>query len=121
MVTALKSLTGLNILKVELKDSNITITYEQITDDNQTVLVKRWLDLATVAMSFMEEPQTITINPVAEGTAVSRFLLKVPSCFIWRRDFLQKWSPIKNRSLTTAYCTATIDNGMEIGLPHGAF
>lgn len=76
MVTALKSLTGLNILEVKMGKNEVAITYEQVTDDSQTVLVKRWLDLATVAMSFMEEPQTITIIPVAEDTPVAEITME---------------------------------------------
>lgn len=76
MVTALKSLTGLNILEVKIEKSEVTITYEQVTDDSQTVLVKRWLDLATVAMSFMEGPQTITIVAVTEDTTVAEITME---------------------------------------------
>ena len=76
MVTALKSLTGLNITDAKIEKNTVTLTYEQITDDSQTVLVKRWLDLATVAMSFMEEPQTITIIPIAENTPVAKITVQ---------------------------------------------
>lgn len=76
MGTALKSLTGLNIVEVRLEKSKVVITYEQVTDDSQTVLVQRWLGAATVAMSFMEDPRTIIIIPVVEGEPVAEVTIE---------------------------------------------
>ncbi|MBN2074543.1 MAG: hypothetical protein JW762_03230 [Dehalococcoidales bacterium] len=76
MVTSLKALTGLNILKVSSNGNQVAIDYEQITDDSQAELVQCWLNIATVVMSFMEAPGTITIVPFVEGTAVARITLE---------------------------------------------
>ncbi len=76
MGTALQSLTGLQVRNVQIDKSTVTISYDQITDDSQTVLVKRWLDLATAAMSFMEEPQTVVVIPFTENSAIARVVMQ---------------------------------------------
>lgn len=98
MQTALKSITGLNILEVRIADNDITISYEQITDDSQTVLLQRWLDLSTVALSFMEQPKDIIIFPVVESSPVSRITIEadnVASMLTGEMSLLETLSSIK--------------------------
>ncbi|MDD5127787.1 MAG: hypothetical protein PHR43_06830 [Dehalococcoidales bacterium] len=76
MRTAIKSLTQLEVTEVRIAEDKITITYEQRAGDNESALVRQWLDAAVVAMSFMEKPLTIIIIPVAEDKAVTEVTIE---------------------------------------------
>jgi len=61
MRSAIESLSGLKISDLEMDQGNISIYYEPSGDENESELLEHWLDMAALAMSFSEQPQTITI------------------------------------------------------------
>ncbi|MFC1953442.1 hypothetical protein ACFLWR_04860 [Chloroflexota bacterium] len=68
MRSAIEALSGLNISDLEVDQSNVSIYYEPSSDENEAELLERWLDLAALAMSFSEQPQTITMISKTGGT-----------------------------------------------------
>jgi len=73
--TALQIGSGFEITSVDSGTQGIIITYEQVTPENQAEMMPRWLDMASVTMSFLDEPVTIIIRPTGSGATISRVVI----------------------------------------------
>ncbi len=96
--TALSVSSGLEITEIKTTRDGISITYEQVTGDSQAVMMQRWLDLAVVTMSFLDEPTTIIIHPTGSGATVSRVTIEagdIASLLIGEISFEAALSRIK--------------------------
>lgn len=76
MKTALVVASGLEIEEIKTERGGLSISYEQVAGDSQAVQLRRSLNLATVAMSFMDKPQTITVIAMEGGSPVSRVTIE---------------------------------------------
>ncbi len=64
--------------------------------------MQRWLDIAVVTMSFMDEPRTIIIYPTAKGVPVSKVTIEagdVASLLLGERSIEDTLSRIKIEAL----------------------
>lgn len=72
---SLRNLTGTAIIEAEINQDGISITYEQSTDATEADLLNQWLNMAMVAMTFLDEPRSVTIIPITEGVAVGQIVV----------------------------------------------
>ena len=72
---ALSSLIGAKVLEAGMGDEGVSISYEQATDATEADLLSRWINMALVAMTFMDAPRAVTILPMTEGTQVARIVV----------------------------------------------
>ena len=73
--SALQIASGLEITSVQSNTAGITITYDQPVAISQAEMMPRWLDMASVTISFLDEPATIIIRPTGSGATVSRVVI----------------------------------------------
>ncbi len=75
LALALTSLMGANITEARMGENGISISYEQATDAAEADLLNKWINMAMVAVTYMDVPQPVTILPMTEGTQVARIVI----------------------------------------------
>jgi hypothetical protein len=98
MKTSLVISSGLKVNAVEAGRAGITISYEQKPGDTDGVLLQRAVNMATVAVGFLDEPATIKIVSMLNGKAVSEVTINggdLAALLIGERSLDETLSKIK--------------------------
>jgi len=77
LAASLEAVSGFDITSVVFRGNDVTVKYEQVVSEPSELLLLRWLDFATVATTFLEEPLgQITIVPVVENTDIASIRMR---------------------------------------------
>jgi hypothetical protein len=99
---ALTATSGIEITELKMDGRALSISYRQAAGEAPAVQLERWLDMSTVAISFMAEPRDIVIYPTIEGKPGTRVTLAggdVASLLIGEISFDQALASVEIETL----------------------
>lgn len=74
---ALETISGFEITSVVFRGDDVTIKYEQVVNEPSELLLLRWMDFATVASTFLDEPLgDITVIPIVENAEIAAVTMR---------------------------------------------
>ena len=69
---AIESISGFDVTDVTISEEAVTLKYDQVVNEPSELLLMRWMDFASVAASFVEEPSgDIVLVPQVEGANIA--------------------------------------------------
>lgn len=74
---ALESITGFDITDVTFRGDDVTVKYDQVVNEPPELLLLRWLDFASVAVTFLDSPRgDIVLVPQVENADIASIRLR---------------------------------------------
>ena len=72
LTAAIESISGFDVTDVTISEEAVTLKYDQVVNEPSELLLMRWMDFASVASSFVEEPSgDIVLVPQVEGSDIA--------------------------------------------------
>lgn len=93
LTAALESISGFDITDVTFRGNDVTVKYDQVVNEPPELLLLRWLDFASVAVTFVDDPNgDIVLVPQVEGTDIASVRLRAVDVI----DYLDGKRPLED-------------------------
>lgn len=72
LTAALEAISGFDVSNVSFRGSDVTVKYDQVVNEPAELLLMRWIDFASVAVTFVDDPTgDIVLVPQVEQSDIA--------------------------------------------------
>lgn len=90
---AIESISGFDVTSVSFSGDDVTVKYDQVVNEPSELLLLRWLDFASVAATFVDNPNgDIVLVPQVENSDIASVRLRAVDVI----DYLDGKRPLED-------------------------